>query len=236
MSLTVISYILVIVIFALYFPVFYGRTKIRSFFALYFPTRQVEIASYLFEKLSGFVLMLVLPVLVFSIYNGHTYLDLYGSNPPHLRDVLPRWILFALIGLALLVNFLNTRKPESYEQYPQLRSDDWNIGLLLLYLGGWFLYLFAYEYLFRGLLFWHSYHMPLELNIAINCILYALAHIPKGKKEVWGSLPFGVILCLLTLYAGGFWPAFWLHFALASSNSIFALFANPNIKFHWKLI
>ena len=35
--------------------------------------------------------------------------------------------------------------------------------------------------------------------IALNCSLYAFAHLYKGPGEAFGSIPVGIFLCYLTL-------------------------------------
>lgn len=78
------------------------------------------------------------------------------------------------------------------------------------------LFLVAYEFFFRGtflpllLLFF-----PKLVSVLINTLLYALVHAGSGKKEWIGSIPFGIILCMLTVETGSVWPAVWLHLLLA---------------------
>jgi membrane protease YdiL (CAAX protease family) len=102
---------------------------------------------------------------------------------------------------------------------------------------GWAIYLLGDEFLFRGILFFSGIDiLPLWLNITINCILYAVAHLPKGKLEIIASLPFGVVLCLISYYTGNFWAAWLIHLTLALSNSLIAIKANPLMQFDFKKI
>ncbi|GAI37228.1 unnamed protein product, partial [marine sediment metagenome] len=66
--------------------------------------------------------------------------------------------------------------------------------------------------------------------IAVNTSIYACTHIPKGFKEAIGAIPFGIILCIITLITGNIWVAFFIHVLLALSNDYFALYHNPEMK------
>jgi len=59
--------------------------------------------------------------------------------------------------------------------------------------------------------------------IAINIALYSATHIPKGLDETIGAIPLGFTLCLLTLASGTIWIAFFVHLAMAWTNSLTAL-------------
>ncbi|MEZ5021390.1 MAG: CPBP family intramembrane glutamic endopeptidase [Bacteroidales bacterium] len=62
--------------------------------------------------------------------------------------------------------------------------------------------------LFRGvLLFGLAKPLGPVVATAVNVILYSAAHIPKGKGETLGAIPFGMVLCILTLVSGTIWIA-----------------------------
>ena len=77
-------------------------------------------------------------------------------------------------------------------------------------------YLIAYEWFFRGLLltclvrwmggFW---------AVVVNLLLYMLAHFHKSRIEIIGCMPFGCLLCLITLWWQSIWPATVLHLTIA---------------------
>jgi membrane protease YdiL (CAAX protease family) len=60
--------------------------------------------------------------------------------------------------------------------------------------------------------------------VVINCFLYVLIHWFE-KKERYGSLPMGLVLCAVSIYYHSVWPAIAIHAALALSHEI-TLFIN----------
>jgi membrane protease YdiL (CAAX protease family) len=80
------------------------------------------------------------------------------------------------------------------------------------------LFLIVYEFFFRGVLLQALLGVVnMEWAIAINIILYAIAHAFSNKKELIGSIPFGLLLCLVTIKLQSVWPAIIIHLALSFS-------------------
>jgi membrane protease YdiL (CAAX protease family) len=72
--------------------------------------------------------------------------------------------------------------------------------------------------------------------IAINVMMYAISHVPKGLSETLGAIPLGLVLCILTLKSGTIWIAFFVHIALSFTNSLTALAHHPEITYiHWQV-
>jgi uncharacterized protein len=116
--------------------------------------------------------------------------------------------------------------------YPQMRIRAWTPFILLVSGISWVLYLVAYEFLFRGLLLSASVAVMTGWQaITLNCILYALAHLYKGRFETLGAIPVGILLCYLTLRTGNIWWAVLIHSVMALSNEWFSIRAHPEMHF-----
>lgn len=127
------------------------------------------------------------------------------------------------IGLGVAVTVLNyfaARSPDNLAMYPMIRTPlPWPSSLRVNSALTWAAYLLAYEFAFRGFLFFTCLEvMDLPLAITINVSLYVLVHIAKGWKEVVGAVPLGIVLCLLTFQTGTIWIAFLVHVAMAWGN------------------
>jgi membrane protease YdiL (CAAX protease family) len=83
------------------------------------------------------------------------------------------------------------------------------------------IFLVLYECFFRGvLLFIMLTELEVTPAILINVALYALVHCYSNRKEIIGSIPFGFLLCIITLLHLSIWPAIIIHLALAMSYEI----------------
>jgi membrane protease YdiL (CAAX protease family) len=76
-------------------------------------------------------------------------------------------------------------------------------------------FLVVYELFFRGVLLNFCLAITsVAVAIVINVILYAIAHAFSTREELIGTVPFGILLCLLTFYSGSIWPAIVIHLLL----------------------
>ena len=184
--------------------------------------------AHLLRRILGFALMGVFPLVVFY-YLFELHPQEYGINLKQAgRSVM--WILVFLPPIIAL-NYYVAGKPSNLQQYPQIRLVQWDLKDLFINFFNWMLYLWGYEMLFRGFLlfaFYHAFGVPMA--ITVNVVVYALVHIPKGLREVAGSVPFGVALCLITLSTGSFLAAFVLHTLMALSNEFFAIRFHPEMR------
>tara|TARA_B100000886_G_scaffold233042_1_gene162801 strand:- start:646 stop:1182 length:537 start_codon:yes stop_codon:yes gene_type:complete len=140
------------------------------------------------------------------------------------------WI-FVLSAIIVPLTYLSAQKPKNMVNYPQIRAKVWSKKMLFINALGWFLYLFGYEFLFRGILLIPLIE-PLGMwpAIAINIALYSATHIPKGLDETIGAIPLGFILCLLTISSGTIWIAFIVHVVIAWTNTFTALKFHPDME------
>jgi len=76
-------------------------------------------------------------------------------------------------------------------------------------------YITAYEYYFRGILFFGCLMiMHVLWAVVLNTSFYLIAHLLGDKKEITGTLVMGPLLCLCCFTSGSFWPAVAIHLSL----------------------
>ncbi|MCU0394474.1 MAG: CPBP family intramembrane metalloprotease [Chitinophagaceae bacterium] len=132
--------------------------------------------------------------------------------PVQLSDLL---LVAGVIGVlyALQRRVLARRVPQGMEAYPLAGM---SLQVLLVYACIWVLYLFLYESYFRGYLLQAALpSQPLHLVILYNTALYALVHINKNVQQILAAIPFGLLLCAVTLWTGHLWFAWVSHLWLA---------------------
>lgn len=191
--------------------------------------RQAAIALVIIQRSAGFLLFGVIPVLLVkglkSLNAAQTGLAL--NNPWETGT-------FTIVTVLLMLpfNYFNGQQPDTQKRYPQIRVQRWTMRLFSINSLFWLLYLWGYEYLFRGFLFFASLEvLSLHWAIVLNIGLYAFAHWPKGWREVLGAVPFGLLLCVITYVTGNFWYAFLAHSFLAISAEWFTLHSHPEMVF-----
>ena len=216
------------------FIIFWFTYKSEKVKARFWAKNNEEKASekfILFTKYFGGLVMGVLPLIACLITIPDTGLDYYGLT--FRSDTLLATVVWTL-GLAVLVIPLATmsaRKPKNLINYPQIRMKEWDRSLIIRNAFAWAIYLLGYELLFRGvLLFPLVEEIGLWPAIAVNIALYSGTHIPKGLDETIGAIPLSIVLCILTLQTGTIWIAFFVHLAMAWTNSFTALRFHPDMK------
>ena len=193
-----------------------------------------QMKRFLRLKLLGFMLFGIIPFVLFYLLFVP---DHYFVEPISSTWQIPDFLLAALPALIILLNFFAAGKKDFYDRFPQMRITEWGIPHLLISIMGWGIYLLGYEYLFRGLFLsaWLEAFGPVTAIVA-NVLVYSLFHIPNGKNEAIGAIPFGIVLCLLTLQSGTFVPALLLHWVLSVSAEMFSVYHHPEMQFKLKKI
>jgi membrane protease YdiL (CAAX protease family) len=194
------------------------------------PGKEYGNILYLFfvRKMAGFIFFGLIPwILVFNFLNEspYSYGLHYGrtGHYPYLL-VIPMILPFAVYFLA--------KNPSFYASYPEMRLKEWTKSDTLVTILSWIIYLSGYEFVFRGLLLFHyAAASGTAIAVAINVLVYAAAHLPKGRQETLGAVPFGLLLCTLALLTDSVLLPFLVHLSLALSTELFSIRHNPGMKF-----
>ena len=139
-------------------------------------------------------------------------------------------VLVGLVVASGVVSIFAKKPEEKLRAYPQIRREHWTTSTVILNSLSWAAYLFAYELMFRGFMFYVLLPYGIWTSIAVNTLLYVAVHVPKGGSEAAGAFVYGPILCLLSLWSGTIWIAYFAHLALALGNSYSCLKANPKMR------
>jgi len=185
-----------------------------------------------FNRIAGFVLMGIFPLSICLILlPGYTIAD-FGLKfrTDNFAFIALSVLLLSIIMIPIVSGA--AKRPQILANHPQIRARIWTRKTAVIDALTWALYLLGYETLFRGvLLFPLAEALGVWAAIAINIALYSAAHIPHGKAETIAAVPFGLVLCILTLYSGTIWIAFLAHLVNALTVSFSALKYNPEMKY-----
>lgn len=128
------------------------------------------------------------------------------------------WLLtcFAIAVTTVVIGFRAAKNNPVDPHHSSLSS-----FLLAVYLLIRIIFLILYECFFRGVLLLTLINeIEVIPAILINISLYVLIHCYSNRREIIGCIPFGFLLCMITLFYFSIWPAIIVHLALAISHEI----------------
>ncbi len=191
-----------------------------------------NMVSVLLQRTVAVLLFGLIPVILIVIVFRNNP-SLYGFEMKNSPVTLI--VVLITAAVVILISWITSRSKENLDTYPQIREKEWNISLLVLSALSWIAYLIAYEFMYRGFLLFSCYHaFGTWPAILINTSLYSLTHLVKNKREGVGAFFIGIILCMLVLYIGSLWVAFYIHIIMALSNEWFSIRIHPEIHFNFK--
>ncbi len=185
----------------------------------------------MFTKYLGGFTMGVLPAIAYCIAFPDTSLfDLGLGFPKESLWMTVLWS-FGLMALVIPIARSSAKNPKNLIEYPQIRAKIWDRKMVRGNLASWAAYLLGYEFLFRGVMFFPLVEtIGLWPAIAVNIGMYSGTHVPKGLDQTIGAIALSVVLCLLCVQTGTIWIAFFVHIAMAWTNSLTALKHHPEMK------
>ncbi|SEQ05509.1 CAAX protease self-immunity [Hyunsoonleella jejuensis] len=129
-------------------------------------------------------------------------------------------ILSAMISRISVKRIIQTEGGNSHYKF----SNAW------LYFIIRFVFLFCYEFFFRGVLLFSllEYFNP-TYAITLSVIAYLVIHLFDSKKEIIGAIPFGIVLCILAYQTQSIWYVFTMHLALSAVYEI-SIFYHQTLK------
>jgi membrane protease YdiL (CAAX protease family) len=143
-----------------------------------------------------------------------------------------RWLTVAMLVIMLVILIPVSRIKEYQDFYPIFKQFGSFYGGIYKYgdirglLYGWAsygLYLFCWEFYFRGYLLFGLYRTIKWPAIIIQAILFGILHLGKVPSEVASSFLAGIILGILALRSKSFLPCFALHWLVSLSMDAFVL-------------
>jgi membrane protease YdiL (CAAX protease family) len=192
-----------------------------------------EVVEFLSVKLTGFVFLGLFPWLFFTICYPVSFSEIgltFG------RTGIYWYLMIGAPLVAVAVMSQTAKNPKNQAVYPQMRLKTWTFRTLCISFTGWGIYLFSYEFLFRGILwFLCFYAFGFWPALAINLAVYSALHLPKGMGETLGAIPLGALVCFFTWLTGSILVAFMTHLAMAVSSEFFSLYYNPGMHFRRNL-
>jgi membrane protease YdiL (CAAX protease family) len=212
------------------FSIYYFLSRNSAIPAKYWkahPKLNPQAKEIVLQRVWGFIFLGIIPVFFILLFPDLSLKE-FGMGCSWLTS--PPWWVIGILIVILIAGYYSAKQPGNLEMYPQIRNRQWTPGLLTLSGLSWVVFLLGYEFLFRGFLLYASLAvMDVWPAIALNCALYAFAHLYKGPGETFGAIPLGILLCYLTLLTGNIWTAVGIHSVMALSNEWWSIRANKHM-------
>jgi membrane protease YdiL (CAAX protease family) len=147
--------------------------------------------------------LMLLSVILYSFSYQDRLLQFKWRAPSALTTIL-------LPGLCALISMMNARQSQNVIKSTVAKKE--SVPYFSIRIPG----LIIYEVFFRGVLLgilMELFSKPVA--VALNIALYGIAHAFGSRKEFIGSLPFGLLLCFVTVLTQSVYPAVLLHLCIA---------------------
>ncbi|HSH20253.1 MAG TPA: CPBP family intramembrane glutamic endopeptidase [Draconibacterium sp.] len=219
--------VLIIIFFYIYFYFVTSGLPEKYSNSIIVPA-QKEIVLFLIKKISGFIILGLIPGLLYYFLLNQDFAK-FGLSINHFNKNF--LIILSLILVITTILFFN-QKANRNNNSLQINLSEWNIALFSINSFGWIFYLIGYEFLFRGILLFECYNsFGFWPAIAINVAIYSAIHMVNGKDQAIGSLIFGVIACYLTLSQGSILIPLIMHISLSIMSDYFSIRYNVSLSF-----
>ncbi len=189
---------------------------------------QKKVALFLTKKSSGFLLLGILPGLIYYFFLNRDF-GKFGLSLIHLKSNYQ--IILLLIVIIVVILFVN-QKVNRQNNSLQIELSEWSFLFFVINALGWVIFLLGYEFLFRGFLLFECYtSFGFWPAIAINIAIYSAIHMVNGKAQTIGGLIFGGIACYLTLSRGTILIPIIMHASLSIFSDYFSIKYNDSLSF-----
>lgn len=171
------------------------------------------------------IIISILIIAVYLIYKKSFVLQDYGFSFGDVRTSVTLTLLSLLVMIPIVI--IASRNPSFHRVYPLfkvMKQGGWTFIVYEIY---FLIFFFMWEFFFRGvMLFSLKKHSPGSVYSAVmmQAVIFAFAHLGKPGLETFSSLFGGIILGVIILRIRTFLPAAIIHFAIALTMDIIAVF------------
>ncbi len=204
--------IAVFVLMIAVFVGFYHRIYIKGIEGFYLP-QKMFFSSFLY-------ILLPFVAMVFLRKTPYDFGIRVGEFHLWWKDLVVFYIFMMMVAGVFAFN--NDRFLSFYPLFKPARS---SLVKFLIWELVHLFYMFGWEFLFRGyLLFTFKRFVDEKIAVIIQTIPFVLLHMGKPELEAIGSFFAGIALGVITLRSKSIFPAVLLHFFVALTMDIVAIF------------
>lgn len=199
---------------------YYNRTRFfRIHFATFFESLPLpESHPYYYWFLTTGITLFCLPALI-AKYGTKIHLRDYGvrlgNRKLGLSVTAAAWIVMIPIVISAVLVY-----PPFREKYPLCKAVDANWQAFLLYQLAYGIYMFSWEFFFRGFMLFGLARRFGNYSILIQTIPFAVMHAFKPMPEAIGSIVASLLLGILALETRSFLYGAAIHWLVAMTMDV----------------
>lgn len=182
------------------------RDNIYNSFSGY---KYIDLMEFLFWFATDFITLLIIPLLIIRIVFKERLRD-FGFRVGNYKYGLSAAGI-SLIFILLILWYISN-DPEFLSDYPLLESAGENWTIFIIYEAGLLLYLFAWEYIWRGFMLFGLEKRFGLYSIFIQMIPFVILHNGKPALETFGAIIGAILLGILALRTRSFIYGVIIHF------------------------
>lgn len=176
-----------------------------------------RIFGWMFNQI---ILFLFLPVIFLLIFKRKP--RNFGFSIKGIKKFW--WVLLGcailIIGAMYFVSGLDSFK----QMYPMYQYGKYDVKLLIIYEVVFLIYLFSWEFFFRGFMLFGLEKRFGNYAILIQMIPFVLMHFSKPPMEIYSSIIGGILLGVIALKTRSFIPCWILHLLFSLPLDFFVYF------------
>ena len=169
----------------------------------------------------NFLVLFVVPALIITLIWKQS-LRRYGLQWGRAGAWTNYLLLYALALVPVLI--IASRIPVFQQYYPRYQWAKTEVSALLLSIGGWGVYFFAWEFFFRGFLLNLLAPRYGAFAIIVQTVPFVMMHFPKPELECFAALVAGLALGLMAFRGKSFVGAWLLHWGAATAMDLLVIF------------
>lgn len=175
---------------------------------------EVYLIEYLYWFIGDFVTFLILSVLIIKFILKEK-INAYGFGLGEYRIGFALTIIFYLVMLPII--WFASSGQEFADKYPHLLTARTNWNEFFIFEAGMLLYMFAWEFIWRGFMLFGLKEKFGFYSVLIQMIPFVILHNGKPAPETFGAILGGIALGILALRTNSFYYGVITHMGVMFS-------------------
>ncbi len=192
----------------------------QTLYTYFLNNENIDLYEFLYWFISDSIILFGIPVLIIKFLFKEEIKN-YGVNFKNLKYGLLT-ILFSII-IILPVTYIVSLSKEFSNFYPMYQGLNQNIKIFLMYESFLLLFLFAWEFIWRGFMLFGLESKFGWYSIFIQMIPFVILHNGKPALETFSSILGALFLGVLALRTRSIIYGFIIHAAIIISLDIYAI-------------